>query len=261
MNGNRQAGRLALVAILSAMLLLTLCSVAGASGSAEADFVSRLNAERAQRGLPALSVDGQLTHVARDWSDQMIASGGISHRPNLRAAVTDAAAALGENVGRSALTGASEAELVARIHRAFMDSPGHRHNVLGDWTHVGVGVRVTDGGSNMWVTVNFKAVAAPSPQPTTEPEPTEQTGAAGTETARPQASAAEQDAVEVESGDVAAGRAVPQPQAAGADEVEATERPLVSTALRALSPAIRAHFALHDPRPLPRQLAGYLVAL
>ena len=130
MTGTRQAHRLAAVAVAVALLLLGLAPAAGASGSAESSFVAKLNAERTQRGLPALGVDGQLTHVARDWTAQMAAQGAISHRPNLRAVVAADAARVGENVGRSVLTGAAEDQLIERIHRAFMESPGHRQNVL-----------------------------------------------------------------------------------------------------------------------------------
>ena len=44
---------------------------------------------------------------------------------------------------------------VEGAHQAFMDSPGHRRNVLdGDFTHVGIGI-ITDGRGSMYVTQHF----------------------------------------------------------------------------------------------------------
>jgi len=71
--------------------------------------------------------------------------GTIFHNPNLAAATSDWLG-LGENVG----VGAS----VGSLHEAFMRSPGHRDNILGDYNYVGVGV--AEGSDNLlWVTVIF----------------------------------------------------------------------------------------------------------
>ena len=41
------------------------------------------------------------------------------------------------------------------LHQSFMDSPGHRDNIMDpDFTDVGIGVRFADDGA-MWVTQNF----------------------------------------------------------------------------------------------------------
>jgi hypothetical protein len=69
----------------------------------------------------------------------------LFHNPNL-GSVTSGWSALAENVG----VGAD----VDRLHEAFMDSDGHRKNILGDYNYVGVGV-VTESDLKMWVTVVF----------------------------------------------------------------------------------------------------------
>lgn len=136
-----------------------------ADSGMEAQFVSKLNAERASAGLPALSTSGDLTSVARSWSATMADQGKLYHNPNLGSSVSGWQK-VGENVGRGPSVGA--------IHAAFMASSGHRKNILGaDWTQVGVGVVVKDG--TVWVTQVFRQPAgAPAPKPEPKEEPKEE---------------------------------------------------------------------------------------
>ena len=140
--------------------------------SAEVQFLSLLNGERTRAGMVPLARDGALDGVARDWSTTMMREDRLYHRPNLVAAidgsVTRTWTRIGENVG----VGGS----VERLHQAFMDSPGHKANVLGDYNRLGVGV-VTEPDGTIWVTFNFLkgpgitgptglAAATPAPAPT-----------------------------------------------------------------------------------------------
>lgn len=152
----RRSGRFAVVGLLAMAALFVFASAAFATtkAAAEEQFVDKINAERKARGLGGLTVDVRLTRVAREWSAQMAASGQLSHRPNLAAAVGGDWQTLAENVGRARLVTVDEPALVERLHQAFMDSPGHRANVLGPYDGVGVGVTVAQDGT-MWVTVNF----------------------------------------------------------------------------------------------------------
>ena len=145
-----------LIAVLAAGLLVTAptTSHAGQWAPSEYQFVEKINDERAKQGHGSLRINTMLTQVARDWSDQMRRDDRLRHRSDLATAVSGSWTRLGENVGYSQLTGASDAELVERLHRAFMDSSGHRRNIMGDYNQVGVGVRVTSG-NKMGVTVNF----------------------------------------------------------------------------------------------------------
>jgi hypothetical protein len=137
------------------VLLVLLTGVGRASaapdpGSAESQFLSMLNGERVAAGMPPLVRDGGLDGVARSWSATMMREDHLYHRPNLVAAidgaVTKSWTRIGENVG----VGGS----VERLHAAFMNSPGHKANVLGDYNRVGVGV-VVEGDGTIWVTFNF----------------------------------------------------------------------------------------------------------
>lgn len=134
-----------------------------APGSVEADLFSYTNASRASAGLGALQNDPAAAAVAREWSSQMSSENSLHHNPNLVAQVesrvTTAWQRLGENVG----VGYSASSL----HDAFMNSPGHRANILGDFNRVGVGAVVEPSG-RMWVTLVFlkgPVLAEPSYSP------------------------------------------------------------------------------------------------
>jgi uncharacterized protein YkwD len=149
-----------LAALLVLVVTVTLAPPSPAAGSstwmgAEQRFTNLLNQERSARDLPTVQVSLQMVRIARDWSQQMSARNAISHRPDVQAKVFGPWRRLGENVGRTGSgSGQSMAAVVDRLHQAFMDSPGHRANVLGDFNQVGVGVVLGPQG-DLWVTFNF----------------------------------------------------------------------------------------------------------
>jgi Cysteine-rich secretory protein family len=144
------------VSILAAAVLALSAVTVGAQAASAANpsmenqFVSRMNADRAQQGLAPLTVDPQLTAAARSWSDAIEGNGSLSHNPNIQKELPAGWTRWGENVG----AGPS----VSSLDAAFMASPEHRANILGAFTLVGVGVDVTEAGT-IWVTVDFVALA------------------------------------------------------------------------------------------------------
>lgn len=150
----------ALAAAATAVLLLASSS-SSATTSLEADFVSRINAERSSRGLSTLTVKSDLAAVARDWAEQMAAAGSISHDPNLASKVSGWTV-LGDNVGKG--------PTVSSIHKAFMESETHRHIILdADFNQVGVGV--AKSGSTIYVTQIFaRRASAFVPKPLPKPK-------------------------------------------------------------------------------------------
>lgn len=127
--------------------------------NAEREFFDMLNSERAKAGKPALAYDANLTRDARAWSAVMAPTNSIFHTKTLSA---DTARSVpnwqraGENVGRG--------WDVAGLHRAFVNSPGHYANIVGDYSQVGVGVVYT--GDRTYVTFRFaKSPSAPAAQP------------------------------------------------------------------------------------------------
>jgi hypothetical protein len=137
-----------------AAILLALALTLGLAGPAAAQtlepgledrLVTLTNQARAREGKPPLRVELQLTRIARDWSHTMASRQELSHRPSLGSAITGSWTRTGENVG----VGPS----IDRIQDAFLNSPGHRRNIVGDFDRVGIGVYERNG--RYWVTVNF----------------------------------------------------------------------------------------------------------
>jgi hypothetical protein len=155
----------AVVLALLASLLPQVTSPAHADSGMEAEFVALINKERAATGAKAVKVAGDLTSVARTHSKRMADQDHLHHNPNLGSDVTGWRK-VGENVGRGPSVGA--------IHNAFMNSSGHKRNILDpDWIEVGVGVVIRDG--QVWVTEIFRvpsgSTSEPKPEPEPEPEP------------------------------------------------------------------------------------------
>ncbi|MGH8914206.1 MAG: CAP domain-containing protein [Acidimicrobiia bacterium] len=158
-------------------------SAAADSGS-EGEFLAKINATREANGLSPLQIDGGLRSHARNHTQDMIDAGEIFHssESELRAAGGSGWERIGENVGRG--------QSPSSLHSAFMDSPSHRQNILGDFNYVGVGTGSSDG--YLYVTVVFMKKGSTSPTTTEAPSPTtteapspEPTDAASPETTEP----------------------------------------------------------------------------
>ncbi len=147
---------LAAVAVAAVMAAMAVPVAAAFDPGLEDDFRRALNAERAAAGLPALASHPDLVDDARAHSRRMMDQDHLHHNPDL-ARVTTGWLRLGENVG----VGPG----VASLHQAFMDSPPHRDNILGEWHYVGIGVE-RESATKIWVTVVFMEA-----WPGSEPEP------------------------------------------------------------------------------------------
>jgi uncharacterized protein YkwD len=115
----------------------------------EQSFLTMINRERSSRGLGKLVWDSELAPTSRSWSSYMASNGALSHDPNLAAVASRVEPnwrSVGENVG----VGYS----VTSLHDAFMNSSGHRANILkSGYNRVGIGV--VHSGGKIWVTVRF----------------------------------------------------------------------------------------------------------
>ncbi|MFJ5274182.1 CAP domain-containing protein [Streptomyces sp. NPDC088358] len=115
------------------------------------EVVALTNAERAGEGLPPLLADTPLTTAAQAHSDDMVARAFYSHtspdgrRPWDRAAAAGSARrTIGENI---ACGQRSPDEVV----RGWMNSPGHRANILKpDFTHIGIGLAGGGDAGTYW---------------------------------------------------------------------------------------------------------------
>ena len=96
-----------------------------------AEIVSETNAQRANNGLAPLSLMTCDTQQADARVAQLVRENGFYHldlKPILSACGVHA---VGENLALGYHTGAA-------VVAAWMDSPGHRQNLLGDYTNMGI---------------------------------------------------------------------------------------------------------------------------
>ncbi|MFE9703017.1 CAP domain-containing protein [Streptomyces sp. NPDC005930] len=126
----------------------------GATGGAEAQVLALVNEERAAAGCSPVTANDRLTRAADDYSDVMASSGVMSHTGPDGSTMTSRVEAagyqwstLGENIARGQADAAS-------VMDSWMNSPGHRANILNcSFKELGVGVHFGDGGP--WWTQDF----------------------------------------------------------------------------------------------------------
>lgn len=111
----------------------------GFNASYESEFFSRINSFRQANGLAALVRDGSLNARARDWAAYLGDIGTLKHS-NLSTLLPPWTAA-GENLAAGGSVGG--------LFDGLKASATHRSIMLGDFTHVGIGVWV-DGNGTMW---------------------------------------------------------------------------------------------------------------
>jgi len=144
------------------------CAPTGTSKSdiAAKDYFDRLNAERAARGRPALVWDPALASYATDWSRTMAWSG--FHHSDLTSLLNTGRFGL---VGENIAAGSGNGVTAGTLHVAWMNSEGHRVNMLSPaWDVVGIGVFCTADGS-MYATTNFGRKMESGAQPPMGPTP------------------------------------------------------------------------------------------
>ncbi|MFF8017214.1 CAP domain-containing protein [Streptomyces sp. NPDC007929] len=121
--------------------------------AAAAEVLSLVNEERAKVGCSPVAANSALRGLAQSYSEDMAARGFFDHTdpdgrtPWDRAEKAGISNLGGENIAR----GQADA---AAVMNAWMNSPGHRANILNcDFKTLGVGVELGSGGP--WWTQNF----------------------------------------------------------------------------------------------------------
>ncbi|GGT29738.1 CAP domain-containing protein [Streptomyces chromofuscus] len=121
--------------------------------AAEAEVLKFVNDERAKGGCRPVAANSALAELAGDYSEAMAEQGFFGHTDPSGRTPWDRAEAAGisnlggENIARG------QADATA-VMKAWMDSPGHRTNILNcDFTTLGVGVHYGSGGP--WWTQEF----------------------------------------------------------------------------------------------------------
>lgn len=125
----------------------------GCGGAEETQVVELVNATRAMSGLPSLSCDAQMITSARNHSQDMCDQGYFSHTGRDGSQPWD-------RMRREGVQFRTAGENIAwgqrgpnEVHTSWMNSAGHRANILGNqWGRIGVGY-VACGGRPLWTQV------------------------------------------------------------------------------------------------------------
>lgn len=104
------------------------------------EVVTATNAERARHRLGLLTLDPQLARAAQQHSDDMVRRAFFAHENPDGAQVWDRAVAAGYGYRKVAENIAAGQRSAEEVVRGWMESPGHRANILdGELTQIGVG--------------------------------------------------------------------------------------------------------------------------
>lgn len=143
-------------ALLSIILVFGFARPQQAEGATPRHRLMRLiNRSRHRHDVPRLKINRGLSHSASQHSRQMADARRLFHSADIPKILSGWRWSVwGENVGCAAS--------VARLHRKFMRSSGHRRNILNrSFRRVGIGVvrapggTACGGGSRLWVTQIF----------------------------------------------------------------------------------------------------------
>lgn len=148
---------------VTALLVLFAQGTAAAGSSdvneweVEKEIYFEINDERYDNGLNGLNYNTGLSDAASEHSDRMADEGRLFHTSSLLSSFRDEGVSCNraaENVAYTYHVGKSDAEVADRLVDMWMDSSGHRNNVLnGDYDHTGIAV--TTVGPYTVATQNF----------------------------------------------------------------------------------------------------------
>ncbi|EAR25148.1 hypothetical protein A20C1_01131 [marine actinobacterium PHSC20C1] len=160
-----------LFALLIAVILLPFAFATPASATPADSIHSLVNQARWDSGQRGLIRNSAMDKVALDWAKQMAANNSMSHNPNYSSQIPTGWNSAGENVAHGYRTAQA-------MHDGWMSSPGHKANILGAFTDIGIAFY--ESGGTTWGVQVFAAysghsgpaapvAAAPAPEPETEP--------------------------------------------------------------------------------------------
>ncbi len=119
--------------------------------SIEEEVIRLVNEERAKRGLPAFKANWELSRVARYKSQDMIDKGYFDHNSPTYGSPFNMMKSFGIKYTAAAENIAMGQKTPAEVMKAWMNSPGHRNNILStSTTEIGVGVATNSRGVKYW---------------------------------------------------------------------------------------------------------------
>ncbi|KAF1773612.1 CAP domain [Phytophthora cactorum] len=102
-----------------------------------ASMLASVNAQRAAQGLPALCMNAKLMAASMRHSTDMAVNNFMSHTGSDGSTMSMRVTAAGYKWTRVAENVAAGQSSVAAVMTSWMNSPGHRANILGDYTMFG----------------------------------------------------------------------------------------------------------------------------
>jgi len=146
--------RILLAAILLAILVMPApCASAQKISENERALFDAANRERAERSLPALHWDESLADAARKHANRMAFYNVLEHQlsgePDLKDRLTEAGARFSMIAENIAVAPNSQT-----IHKGWMNSPGHRRNIL-DPNLTAVGIAAVRGNGGLFAVQDF----------------------------------------------------------------------------------------------------------
>ena len=134
--------QLAVATLLCALALLTGCL-----RPTQSQVLSEMNADRTAHGLRALPTQADAQRKAQAWAEKLARENTLYHS-TLSDGIGVKWCSIGENVGYG--------PSIAAVEDAYMNSPGHRANILSTkWNGAGVGY-ATNGSRVFTVQVFIK---------------------------------------------------------------------------------------------------------
>lgn len=119
--------------------------------SLEEEVVRLVNVERAKAGLPALTINWELSRIARYKSQDMVDKKYFSHQSPTYGSPFQMIQAFGLRFSAAAENIAYGQRTPAEVMRSWMNSPGHRSNILaGNVSQIGVGAAKASNGTLYW---------------------------------------------------------------------------------------------------------------
>ena len=113
-----------------------------------------VNQERIKAGLPTFKVDSRLVELARMKSRDMYENHYFGHASPTYGTAYQMEKAAGISAGVMGAENIARAATVQRAHELFMNSEGHRANIL-DPRHDTIGIGVVNTPSGVYVTQLF----------------------------------------------------------------------------------------------------------
>ena len=122
--------------------------------SMEKQVASLTNSERKAAGLGSLTLDSQLSKLARMKAEDMAKKGYFSHTSPTYGSAFDMMKKYGVSYRTAGENIAKGQKTPEAVMNGWMNSSGHRANILSSaYTHIGVGYAKDSKGNTYWVQI------------------------------------------------------------------------------------------------------------